>query len=365
MRNDSFRIAVMPGDGIGHEVIEACLPVLNAVTAKTGGFKLDFETWQVGAQAYQDTGTDLSDEARRAAGEADAILFGSAGLPHIRRPDGRELAPQLDLREELQLFAGVRPVRVLPGAPTPLADPRARDVDLVVLREQTEGMFATRERDGVEGDKIARDEMVITRDGSERLFDFAFSLARRRKEKGGKGMVTCVDKANVLTSLAFFRKIFDERAAANSDIDANHAYVDAMAYFLVRDPWSFDVLVSENLLGDIISDLTAALVGGLGMAPSADIGPEHGLFQPAHGSAPDIAGQGKANPIAMFLSAAMMLDWLGGRHDVQAACDAAALLDDAIARAFAGGDLRPTDLGGTDGLKTITERVLAEIAAGG
>ncbi len=155
--------------------------------------------------------------------------------------------------------------------------------------------------------------MVITRRGSERVHDFAFRLARRRKARGRPGRVTCVDKANVFRSMAFFRKIFDERARAFPDVEARHNYVDATALDLIRKPWDFDVLVTENMFGDILSDETAALVGGMGMAPSADVGDRHGLFQPCHGSAPDIAGQGKANPTATILSAAMMLDWLADR----------------------------------------------------
>lgn len=216
---------------------------------------------------------------------------------------------------ELGLYAGVRPARAIPGVAPALADRRARDIDLVLVRESTEGLFASRGQGVIEDDRVARDTMVITREGSKRVHDFAFRLARRRKERGRPGSVTCVDKANVFRSMAFFRKIFDERAAAFPDIEARHHYVDATALDLICRPWSFDVLVTENMFGDILSDQAAALVRGMGMALSADIGDHHGLFQPCHGSAPDIAGQGKANPTAAILSAALMLDWLGERHD--------------------------------------------------
>ncbi len=200
--------------------------------------------------------------------------------------------------------------------------------------------------------------MVITRSTCERLFDFAFRLAERRRARGGQGRVTCVDKSNVFTSMAFFRKIFDERARHFPETRADHHYVDATALDLVRKPWEFDVLVMENMFGDILSDLGAGLVGGMGMAPCAEIGPSHGLFQPAHGSAPDIAGRNLANPTAMLLSAALMLDWLGERHELAACCEAAAMLESAIETGYRSGAVRPIEQGGT---QTTTEVARAVI----
>jgi 3-isopropylmalate dehydrogenase len=204
---------------------------------------------------------------------------------------------------------------------------------------------------------------MITRDVCERLFDFSFRLAERRRARGAPGRVTCVDKANVFASMAFFRKIFNERAACFPDLKADHWYVDAMALELVRRPWEFDVLVMENMFGDILSDLAAALVGGMGYAPSADIGDRHALFQPAHGSAPDIVGRGLANPTAMFLSAAMMLEWLGQTRDSGACCDAAETLERAVERAFSGGGLRTCEYGGSDGTAEVTRAVLAGLTS--
>ena len=200
--------------------------------------------------------------------------------------------------------------------------------------------------------------MVISRSGCERLFDFTFRLARQRKSNGYKGLVTCVDKANVLSSFVFFRKIFFERARQFPDIMSDWRYVDAMALNLIQRPWELDVIVTENMFGDILSDLGAGLMGGLGMAPSADIGDEHAVFQPCHGSAPDIAGEGKANPSAMFLSAAMMLDWLADRHGLGALAEAANLLDSAVSRSFADGTLLPYEFGGTSGTDEITAAVI-------
>jgi 3-isopropylmalate dehydrogenase len=213
------------------------------------------------------------------------------------------MAPQLDLREQLGLYAGVRPVRLYNPAHSPL---RRSTLDYVIVRESTEGLFSTRLRPRDRSAAEARDELLVTREGSERLFHFSFRLARTRRRK-----LTLIDKANVLPSMAFFREIFYEVARSYPDVEAGHVYVDAAALYMVQSPERFDVAVTENMFGDILSDLAAGTVGGMGMAPSADIGDKHAVFQPAHGSAPDIAGKGIGNPVATILSAAMMLDWFG------------------------------------------------------
>ena len=240
-----------------------------------------------------------------------------------------------------------------------MADGRAANLDFVIIRESTEGLFASRSQAAVEDDRVARDTMIISRPVCERLFDFAFRLAERRKPKRAMGKVTCVDKANVLPSQAFFRQIFNERAQHFPGITADHCYVDAMALNMVKRPWDFDVLVMENMFGDILSDLGAALVGGMGMAPSADIGDRHAVFQPCHGSAPDIAGQGKANPTAMILSGALMLDWLGECHGLAEAQTAADRLTAGVEAAFAGGALAPFEMGGSAGTQAVFEKVHA------
>ena len=349
-----MKICVLPGDGIGVEVIEATLPILQKVQK---GFSLEFQTYPAGAQHYKKTGEALPEKTFEAARDADAMLFGAMGWPAIRYPDGTEIAPQLDLRFRLELYAGVRPVRAIPGIPLPLADPRAKEIDLVVVRESTEGLFASRGKGVVEDDREARDTMVITRKGSERVHEFSFRLAAKRRKK----MVTCVDKANVFASMAFFRRIFDEVAARHPGIQARHHYIDATALDLVRRPWDFDVLVTENMFGDIISDQTAALIGGMGMAPSGDIGDQHGLFQPCHGSAPDIAGQGKANPTACILSAAMMLDWLAERSRNDALAQAARRIEKAVDVIFQSQKLKPFEFGGKAGTREIRDAVLSNL----
>jgi len=266
------------------------------------------------------------------------------------------------MRVEFDLFAGVRPVKAYPNVPSPLADPRAADIDLIVLRECTEGLFASRGKGEVIDDREARDTMVITRSNCERFFDFGFNLATQRKAKGGKGKVTCVDKSNVFRSYAFFRKIFTERAQRFSDIEAGYSYIDAMALDLVRRPWEFDVLVAENMFADVLSDLGGGIIGGMGMAPCAEVGKTHGLFQPAHGSAPDIAGTGKANPTAMFLSAAMMLEWLGNRHGLESCITAAHRLENAIENGLKTKQIQPMEFGGPHGTREVTKAVIDLIA---
>ncbi len=357
----SFNIAVLPGDGIGPEIVPPCLELLAVATERVGGFTLEFEILPAGAACYRDSGDSFPAASREKTKTADAILLAAMGLPDVRYPDGTEISPQIELRFDLGLYAGVRPVRSLPGVPTPLADPRASQLDFVIIRESIEGLFASHGKGTVENDQVAKETLVITREVSEKLFDFSYRLAERRIQQGRGGKLTCVDKANVFSAFAFFRKIFDERAEFFPDVETDHAYIDATALNMARNPWNFDVLVTENMFGDILSDLGAALIGGMGMAPSADIGDHHAVFQPCHGSAPDIAGQGTANPTAMFLSAAMMLDWLGQRHSDENCSRAADLITRAVDAAFAAGGLVPCELGGDAGTQDVFRTVLNQL----
>ena len=360
MSKNAFAIAVLAGDGIGGEVIAAGIEVLDAAARRVGGFHLDYQYLEAGAVTYQRTGEALPLASIDACAHADAMLLGAMGLPDVRYEDGTEISPQLDLRERFELYAGVRPVRAFAGLPTKLADPRAAQIDFVLVREQTEGLFAERARPQVRETEV-RDALVITHARSSRVFDFALRLARSRKACGKPGHVTCVDKANVLASMAFFRRVFDERAAAFPDIATDRAYVDATALNLVTRPWSFDVLVTENMFGDILSDLSAGLIGSMGLAPSADVGERHALFQPAHGSAPDIAGSGRANPLAAILSCAMMLEWLAERHRAPACAAAASVIDGAVVRALAERRITPCEFGGASGTAEITRAIVEAV----
>jgi len=361
MSTNSFSIAVLPGDGIGPEVMAPCLKILEAAEARVGGFALSTGSHPSGAGHYRDTGEALPEVTLDACRNADAILLAAMGLPHIRYPDGTEIAPQIDLRFALELYAGVRPVKTIPGLPRVLADPRAETLDFVLVRESTEGLFATKGKGAIVNDECATETLVITRKNSERLFDFCFRLAEQRKAAGKAGELKLVDKANVFAAFAFMRQIFEERGADFPAIARSHGYVDAIALDMVRKPWTFDVMVTENMFGDILSDLGAGLMGGLGMAPSADIGDANAVFQPCHGTAPDITGEGKANPTAMILSGAMMLDWLALQHGAEAPAKAARLIEAAVSKAYIDNALKPTELGGRDGTEAIETAVLRAI----
>jgi 3-isopropylmalate dehydrogenase len=358
-----FHIAVLPGDGIGIDVTAEAVKVLRAVEKKHNSFRLHVTEHECGAVCYQRSGEDLPAATLDAARAADAVLLGAMGHPDIRKPDGTELTPQVTLRVQLDLYAGVRPCKLYAGARTPLAGMAPGSIDLVVVREQTEGLFASQSGGILLKDELATDTLVMTRRGIERVCRFAFGLAqsRRRLRPGAPRQVTCVDKANIFRSYAFFRKVFDEVAQGFPDVAAGHAYIDAQGLHLVLKPGSFDVLVTENMFGDILSDLTAGLVGGMGMAPSADIGEVHGVFQPAHGTAPDIAGKGIANPIAAILSAAMMLDWLGQRHAHPDLTAAAQHIEQAVMTVLEEGKTLPPDQGGSARTEQVGDAVAAAV----
>ncbi len=354
-----LKIAVFPGDGIGVEVVAAAQKVLKEAERLVGGFQCAYTEVPGGAFCYRDTGEALPRESVREAARSDAILLGACGWPDIRYPDGTEIRPQVELRFIFELYAGVRPIRFFPGTPPVLAGGESRAIDFILIRESTEGLFAS--RGSGENPEVATETMIITRRTTERLMRFGFNLARTRKAQGHAGRLTCVDKANIFSAMAFFRKIYDEVGMEFSDVEKEYAYVDAMALNLVRRPWDFDVMVMENMFGDILSDLGAGLIGGMGMAPSADIGNEHAVFQPSHGTAPDIAGKGIANPIAMVLSGAMMYRHLAEKKAIPALAEAADLIEKGVEALLAGGRQLPHDRGGTTGTDELTDGILASM----
>ncbi len=349
-----FRIAVLPGDGIGPDVVREGVKVLRAVERKLGGISFELAEFSVGAAEYLRGGDPLPPGTVEAIKAYDAVLLGAMGLPEVRWPNGTEMTPQIDLREMLDLYNGLRPIRLFDASHTPLKGYDAGDIDFVIVRENTEGLFSARLAPAPEDAREATDILRITRHGSERIARAAFAEARRRN---GKLLVTLVDKANVLPSMAFFRRVFDSVAREFPDVLTERFYVDAASLFLVQRPAHFDVLVTENMFGDILSDLAAGLVGGMGMAPSADIGDRYAVFQPSHGSAPDIAGKGIANPVATILSVAMMLDWLGAE-----AAPGGDLIRTAVARVLAGGRVRTRDLGGETSTVEMGDHVAEAVA---
>jgi 3-isopropylmalate dehydrogenase len=366
----TYDVALLPGDGIGPEVVREAVKALECVESISGGeVGFRFAEFDAGAGRWFRTGSAIDDETYARCAKADAILLGAMGLPEARHPDGREAGSDVvfRLRFGLDLYAGIRPVRLYPGVPTPLREGDT-GIDYVLVRENTEGLYASRAGGSrVEG-QVATDTSIITRSGTHRIAEHAFELARRRRGRplDGRQLVTSVDKANVLSSYAFFRAIVEEVAEGYEDVALESVYVDAMALYLVRQPAAYDVIVAENMFGDILSDLGAATVGGLGLAPSADLGDAHGLFQPAHGSAPDIAGTGTANPAAAILSAAMMLDWLGRRSGDEAAIRAGNWIEQAVAEALVTGEALTRDLGGAQSTAEAGDavaRALERIAA--
>src|SRR5512132_3219192 len=354
--NTTFHIAVLPGDGIGSEVMIPTLEILRRIEASTPSLKFRFTEGAAGAGHYKETGKSMPDSTVRLCEEADAILLGACGLPSVRYPDNTEIMPQVELRFIFDLYAGVRPARLIPGVPSPIVNAPERGIDFVLMREVTDGLFASTGKGVVTPDE-ARETLVITRKTSQRLFDFSLRLAERRKKRGKPGLLTCVDKANAFKAYAYFRSIFDERAKNFPGVRTDHVYVDACAALMVHRPWDFDVMVMENIFGDILSDLAAGLIGGLGIAPSADIGDKHAVFQPCHGTAPDIMGQGKANPTAMILSAAMMLDWLADKHGLESAAEAGERIERAVDKAYAGG-IKPMEFGGSHGTADVAKAVI-------
>ena len=357
----SARVALINGDGIGVDVSDAAMAIAQTACEKTGGCAFAIEETHAGAGYFAETGRDIEEGGEEKVGQADAIFLGAIGLPSIRHPDGTEISPHLRLRDRYQLYAGVRPVKAYPNAPQRLADPRAANIDMVILRESTEGLFysaAVHNRAEVIGDTEVRDTLRITRATTEKLHHFGFRLAQKRKTRGHAGRLTCVDKANVFTSMAFFRKIFDEVAAGYADVQTDYSYVDAQALNLIRNPWDYDVMVMENMFGDILSDLAGGLVGGMGMASCGEIGDETGLFQPAHGSAPDIMGQDKANPLAAILSGALMLEYLAEKTGNERFDDAAQRIDRAVQQGFEENALRPMEFGGDMGTMAVTRGVM-------
>ncbi|MBS0278464.1 MAG: isocitrate/isopropylmalate dehydrogenase family protein, partial [Proteobacteria bacterium] len=307
-----------------------------AVQTRLEGVRFQFTEYPCGAGEYLRSGDPLPATTLKGCGDADAILLGAMGLPNVRWPSGTEMAPQIDLREQLDLFAGVRPIRLYNAAHSPLRD-RGKPIDFVIYRENTEGLFFSRKNTYGKDALEVRDTLRISRRASERLFRAAFRHAQRRRN-----LVTLVDKANVLPSMAYFRSIFDRISNEFPGVKTERVYVDAASLYLVQRPETFDVIVTENMFGDILSDLAAGIVGGMGMAPSGDIGDHHAVFQPSHGTAPDIAGMGVANPIATIVSAAMMLEWLGHPETLRGA----RMINSAVERLMTDPAFGTPDIGG-------------------
>lgn len=360
----TYQISLLPGDGIGPECMDATVQVLEAVQEQTDGLDFHFTSHDAGAERHRRTGVALPPEVLEQCCSDDAVLLSAIGLPDVRQPDGTEVQPTMmvGLRRAMNLHSAVRPVKLFPGAPCALKD-TGPGIDFVVIRENLEGLFASFGGGSRVGDSVATDTLVVTREGTTAVTEYAFRLAERRKGRpsDGRRKVTCVDKANVFRSLAFFRKVFFDVAERFPDIEADAVYVDAMSLYMVQNPWDFDVLVMENQFGDILSDLGAGIVGGLGLGPSAEVGIDNGLFQPSHGTAPQLAGKNVANPLATILSAAMMLDWLGDQRNDSICVAAGQKIEAAVQKLVGNGDLLTADLGGTASTSEVGRAVASLI----
>jgi 3-isopropylmalate dehydrogenase len=305
-----YRLAVVPGDGVGPEVMAAGLAALDAAAEKFG-FKLAKTDYDLGGERYLRTGEVLPESVEAELAEHDAILLGAVGTPDVP-PGVLERGLLLKLRFDFDQYVNLRPVKLYPGVPTPVADLTPEDCDLVVVRENTEGLYA-----GAGGflrqgtlHEVATQESINTRMGVERVIRYAFQRAESRR-----GRLTLCHKTNVLTYAGdLWQRTFEAVAADYPSVSTDYVHVDAACLYLVNDPARFDVIVTDNLFGDIITDLGAAVQGGMGLAASGNIDPEGrfpSMFEPVHGSAPDIAGNGWANPVATVLSMALCLDHLG------------------------------------------------------
>jgi 3-isopropylmalate dehydrogenase len=351
MRN-SFEILLLPGDGIGPEVVGAAREVVDAA-ADHFGIEMRYEERRIGGTAIREEGEPVSNETLDATSASDSVLLGAVGHPDFDDAPVRPEAGLLKLRKHLGAFANLRPVAAIPSliGSSPLKREIVDGVDVLIVRELTGGAYFGEKE---EGEERASDLSVYTREEVERVARVAFDAAKRRKRR-----VTSVDKANVMATSRLWRKVVSEVAEDYPDVTLDHVLVDAAAMYLIQAPKRFDVMLTENLFGDILSDEAAMLPGSMGMLPSASLGEpgSPGIFEPVHGSAPDIAGEGKANPYATILSAAMMFRHSLGRPDVAEA------IEQGVSVALEAHYLTP-DLGGKKTTVEVTKAVSKWVAAG-
>ena len=349
-------IVLLPGDGIGPEVVAAAVRVLNHIAARRG-HQFQYSEYLIGGCSIDKFGTALTDETLQACRDADAVLLGAVGGPKWDDPAAKVRPEQglLGLRKGMDVFANLRPVKVYPTllSASPLKPEKLAGVDVIVVRELTGGLYfgQPKGREVKDGHERAVDTLEYTDYEVQRILEMAFALARGRKKK-----VTSVDKANVLESSRLWRKIALEVGARNPDITLEHMLVDTASMRLITSPASFDILVTENMFGDILTDEASVLPGSMGMLPSASLGSgSKGVYEPIHGSAPDIAGKGIANPLGTILSVALLL-----RYSLKLD-DEASQIEQAVESAIEQGK-RTVDLGGSLSTGEMTDCVLANMA---
>jgi len=350
----TFKIAVIPGDGVGIEVVAEGRRVLEAAARREKNLQLKFTAFGWGSVYYKTHGRMMPADALDTLRKFDAIYLGAIGDPSI--PDHITLHGLLfPIRREFDQYVNVRPAYLYAGAPTPLADKAPGSIDMLVIRENTEGEYADAGGRIYRGfpDEVAVQTNIFTRHGTERIIRFAFEQARSRRKH-----LTSITKSNALAhSMVFWDDVFRQVARDYPGVKTNSMLVDAACMNFVRRPEAFDVVVASNLFGDILTDLSAAVVGGMGLAPAANLNPTRkfpSMFEPVHGSAPDIAGKGVVNPIAAILTGGMLLDFLGARR-------AATRIQKAVATVLGEGTVRTPDLGGRSKTKEVTAAILAAL----
>ncbi|HZY93261.1 MAG TPA: isocitrate/isopropylmalate family dehydrogenase [Candidatus Bathyarchaeia archaeon] len=361
-----YTVAVIPGDGIGPEVIDQAVRITKEAVGIVGS-KIVFENYEGGARYWLRNGRDREwkDGTFEKCQKADAVLLGAIGLPEAKYPDGRVVGGKIifGLRMGLDLYANVRPSILLEGIKSPLSHLGSDGkIDFVVVRENTEEMYSQIQgmlkRGGVAESGV--DVSIVTAKGARRISEYAFKLSSKRKgtPSDGRKRVICVDKSNVLSGSILFRSIFKQVGRNYPAIAKDYAFVDAMAQWLIRKPEEYDVIVTTNLFGDILSDLGAGLVGGLGLAPSANIGDSHAMFEPVHGSAPTHAGKNTANPIATILSATMLLEWLAKKRRDAKMNRATKLVRKAVSETLMDPKNHTRDLGGQSSTRKTGQAVM-------
>ena len=360
-----YNIVVLRGDGISKEVIPEAVKVLKAAQDSVKGLQMNFTEYECGFEYYQKTGEPWPTDAYPACKESDAILFGAVGMPGVAGLEHIVYVHRL-LRQKLDLYANVRPVKLRTNIQCPLAGKKPGDIDLVIVREGTEDLYTPIRGilERAEKNEVGIDVKIVTRRGSERIIKFAFDLCKAKNRgapSDGKKRVTCVDKSTVLKSCALFREVFDEVAENYPSIEKDYALIDAWAQWAIRRPEYYDVVVTTNMFGDIISDLTSTFQGGLGVAPSAEVGDRYGMFRPIHGSAPKYYGKNVANPIATILSAKMLLDWLAQMHNDESAQIAASKIDNAVDLTLEEGKVLPRDLGGEAKTSEVGNEIVRKV----
>ena len=385
----AYRLTILPGDGTGPEVIKEAEKLLNCIESHT---ELTFDRTIIpcGGQYWLDTGEEWpAGSFEHCRDNSDAILLGAIGWPGANLPNGDLAGGQviLGLRSGLNLYANVRPIKLYDGVKHKIHDKFTQvwspsHVDLLVLRENTEGLYHSllrrsalraqgiepevleeMEFGGIEGE-VAWDARPISVNGSKKLIRLGFEYSKRRNgsPSTGESSVTCVDKSNVTRGCQLFRRVFHEVGEEYPEIGKDTAYIDAFTMWIVRNPEWFDVVVTSNMFGDIVTDLGSVLQGGMGMAASANIGDDHGLFEPVHGSSPKHAGKGKVNPIATINSVQMMIEWLGMRHNDEEAIQVSELIEKAVSEHLLDGSILTYDLGGDASTSDVGNSIVGRLS---